>query len=79
MTADLQSIEKRLIRIESMLERLLATDAPGVPEGMSSQGARLIALARRDPEAAKIEAKRLSKLDTAINKHKEKAHKQKKQ
>ncbi len=55
-----QEILARLARIEEMLGRLLG-ERIDPPPGMSSTAARLIALARRDPDAAKAEAKRLAR------------------
>ncbi len=63
-------IERRLDRIESLLERLLQQSgsiAPPIPEGVSHGSARIMALARHDRDAAIKEARRLSRLATEAN------------
>jgi len=73
------TIEKRLERIETMLEKIVLSlgSMPGQvaaqheQPGMSHQSAALIALARVSPADAIAEAKRLSRLDTAGRRRKE--------
>lgn len=57
-------IERRLVRIEELLAQLLEQTAQRsltLPQGMSSQTARLIALARHDRAASIAESKRIVK------------------
>ena len=54
----LQKIEEQQARIITLLERQLPAPTP-----MSGNAARLIDLARRDPEAAKAMAKAMAKVD----------------
>ncbi len=64
-------IERRLERIESLLERLLkqsgCSTSPPIPDGISHGSARIMALARHDRDAAIKEARRLSRLATEAN------------
>jgi BMFP domain-containing protein YqiC len=58
--AELALLKARLAALEAQLGQ----NAEPLPVPMGSSAARLIALARQDPEAAKAEALRLAKEDT---------------
>ena len=64
-------VERRLDRIESLLEQLLqqsgCLSSPSIPDGVGQSQARLMALARQDRAAAIEEARRLSRQATMAN------------
>lgn len=55
---DIQAIAERVVLL------MRHSTAPALPQGISASSARLISMARMNPEAAKAEAKRINREDS---------------